>query len=197
MERVAGRRCARGPPRCEICLEEDCEALTLEGEALELEDPKIIRKMALACKTKYDWAIDPGEGPFYQIAPRRVLAYAEASFPDSAGDCRIHSSTTARLGTVAYRKSLERASRRAETAAPGVCSHEGECSCGKSGVRANTRRSRRVIHALQPATPANCRLWRGGFNFPRRSTARLSPSFRRCFPRPRPAAPPNARPSSQ
>jgi len=30
----------KADPRCEICLEEDCEALTLEGEALELEDPK-------------------------------------------------------------------------------------------------------------------------------------------------------------
>src|SRR5271155_554732 len=46
--------------------------------------------MALACKPSTNWAIDPGEGPFYQIAPRRVLAYAEASFPDSAADCRIH-----------------------------------------------------------------------------------------------------------
>src|SRR5271168_2304355 len=41
-------------------------------------------------KPSTNWAIDPGEGPFYQIAPRRVLAYAEASFPDSAADCRIH-----------------------------------------------------------------------------------------------------------
>jgi hypothetical protein len=74
----------KSDPRCEICLEENCEALTLEGEARQLEDSKIIRKMARAYKTKYDWTIDPSAGPFYQIAPHRVLAYAEASFPDSA-----------------------------------------------------------------------------------------------------------------
>jgi PPOX class probable F420-dependent enzyme len=74
----------KADPRCEICLEENSEALTLEGEARQLEDPATISKMARAYKTKYDWAIDLSAGPFYQIAPHRVLAYAEARFPDSA-----------------------------------------------------------------------------------------------------------------
>jgi hypothetical protein len=42
----------------------------------------------------------------------------------------------------AYRRALEVPHGRAETAARGVCSYEGECDCGKSGVRANTRRCR-------------------------------------------------------
>lgn len=71
-------------PRCEICLEENGEALTVEGQAGPLTGTETIRKMARAYKTKYDWSVDPKAGLFYQVVPRRVLAYVENSFPQSA-----------------------------------------------------------------------------------------------------------------
>ena len=72
----------KADPRCEICLEEDGEAVTLEGEASQLEGAGAIRKMARAYKTKYDWSIGSNAEVFYQIVPRRVIAYVENSSLD-------------------------------------------------------------------------------------------------------------------
>jgi len=68
--------------RCKICLEEKGEALTLEGNASQLESTLIFRKMARAYKTKYGWSVGSSAAPFYQIIPNRVIGYIESSTPD-------------------------------------------------------------------------------------------------------------------
>jgi hypothetical protein len=67
--------------RCAICLDENGEALSLEGNASQLS-AAILREMARVYKTKYQWAVDSSAASFYQVVPRRVIGYIESSTPD-------------------------------------------------------------------------------------------------------------------
>jgi hypothetical protein len=70
---------------CVVCPERADEAVILEGVAEEVSDPSLLRQFVDAYKAKYDWEVDPNEGPIYAVRPRVAFAFAEKDdFPGSA-----------------------------------------------------------------------------------------------------------------
>jgi nitroimidazol reductase NimA-like FMN-containing flavoprotein (pyridoxamine 5'-phosphate oxidase superfamily) len=72
--------------RCVVCPERADEAVVLEGEAQEVADPSRLRRFIDVYKAKYDWEVEPSQGPIYAVRPRVVFGFIEHAddFPGSA-----------------------------------------------------------------------------------------------------------------
>lgn len=71
-------------PACSIANDEGEEAVIVEGEARQLDEPAALERVASAYKKKYK--MDPrGMGePIFEVRPSKVFAFIEKSFPKSA-----------------------------------------------------------------------------------------------------------------
>jgi nitroimidazol reductase NimA-like FMN-containing flavoprotein (pyridoxamine 5'-phosphate oxidase superfamily) len=84
-----GRKSRKGQnlaanPACTVTNDDGEEAVIVEGRARVVEDPAALDRVASAYKKKYK--MDPrGMGePIFQVAPAKVFAFIEKSFPKSA-----------------------------------------------------------------------------------------------------------------
>jgi nitroimidazol reductase NimA-like FMN-containing flavoprotein (pyridoxamine 5'-phosphate oxidase superfamily) len=84
-----GRKSRKGQniaanPACTIANDDGEEAVIVEGEAKQIDDPGELERVASAYMKKYK--MDPrGMGePIFKLAPKKVFAFIEKSFPKSA-----------------------------------------------------------------------------------------------------------------
>ncbi|HYK63472.1 MAG TPA: pyridoxamine 5'-phosphate oxidase family protein [Patescibacteria group bacterium] len=65
-------------PDCVICPEDGIQAVSLEGRAVKVTDPKIIRRFVETYNPKYQWDLKPETvldmGPIFAVRPRKVIA---------------------------------------------------------------------------------------------------------------------------
>ncbi len=73
-------------PDCVVCPDNAEEPVILEGVAEEITDDSVLRPFIDAYKQKYDWQLDPSQGPLYVVRPRVAFAFLEnaSDFPGSA-----------------------------------------------------------------------------------------------------------------
>jgi hypothetical protein len=71
-------------PRCVVCPDGADQAVIVEGVAHKLADRTTLRKFSKAYKSKYDWDIDPSQGPIYTVEPTVVFAFKEYSLARTA-----------------------------------------------------------------------------------------------------------------
>jgi len=64
-------------PNCVVCPENTGEAISVEGIAREVTDLAIVRRHIAVYDPKYNWSSKETDGPFYEVTPRRVLAFIE------------------------------------------------------------------------------------------------------------------------
>ncbi len=76
-----GRNLARDP-RLTVHLESGAEVVILEGLAEPLP-AELAEELAEAYERKYDQPVSVGDSGWYAVAPRRVYAWAEASYRES------------------------------------------------------------------------------------------------------------------
>jgi len=84
-----GRKSRKGQnlaanPACTIANDDGQEAVVVEGLATQVEDAASLERIAIAYKKKYK--MDPrsmGE-PIFRVQPRKVFAFVEKSFAQSA-----------------------------------------------------------------------------------------------------------------
>lgn len=89
-----GRKSRKGQniaanPSCSVTNDDGEEAVIVEGDAHVVEDARALEHAASAYKKKYK--MDPrsmGE-PIFKVAPRKVFAFIEKSFPKSATRWRL------------------------------------------------------------------------------------------------------------
>lgn len=76
-------------PTCSVANEDGQEAVIVEGQANQLDDPDALERVALAYKKKYK--MDPrGMGePIFVVRPTTVFGFIEKSFPMSATRWRL------------------------------------------------------------------------------------------------------------
>ena len=93
-----GRKSRKGQnlaanPACTVTNDDGEEAVILEGRASEVEDASLLERVAAAYKKKYK--MDPrGMGePIFKVAPSKVFAFIEKSFPKSATRWRLTDGT--------------------------------------------------------------------------------------------------------
>jgi nitroimidazol reductase NimA-like FMN-containing flavoprotein (pyridoxamine 5'-phosphate oxidase superfamily) len=69
---------------CTITNDDGEEAVIVEGQAKEISNPAMLKRMASAYKKKYK--IDPRgmNEPIFKVEPNKVFAFIEKSFPKSA-----------------------------------------------------------------------------------------------------------------
>jgi nitroimidazol reductase NimA-like FMN-containing flavoprotein (pyridoxamine 5'-phosphate oxidase superfamily) len=84
-----GRKSRKGQniaanPACSVSNDDGQEAVIVEGEAKLIDDPGTLERMAAAYKKKYK--MDPrGMGePIFKVAPKKIFAFIEKTFPKSA-----------------------------------------------------------------------------------------------------------------
>ncbi len=71
-------------PRCVVCPERGDEAVILEGISEEITDPSLLRQFVDAYKVKYDWDVDPSQGPIYAVCPSVAFGMTLDDFTGSA-----------------------------------------------------------------------------------------------------------------
>ena len=92
-----GRKSRKGQnlsanPACTVTNDNGEDAVIVEGRANELEDTKVLERIASAYKQKYK--MDPrsmGE-PIFAVRPHRVFGFIEKSFPKSATRWKLRNS---------------------------------------------------------------------------------------------------------
>ena len=89
-----GRKSRKGQnlaanPACTIANDNGEEAVIVEGLAAEVKDASALERIAIAYQKKYK--MDPrGMGePIFKVAPTKVFAFIEKSFPKSATRWRL------------------------------------------------------------------------------------------------------------
>lgn len=71
-------------PRCVVCNERAEEAVILHGDAAEVTDVALIRRLGKTYHAKYKWKLDPAMGPIYTVRPRIAFGMAEERFQNAA-----------------------------------------------------------------------------------------------------------------
>ena len=71
-------------PKCVVCNERAEEAVILHGDAEEIADVALIRRLGKIYHAKYKWKLDPALGPIYAVRPRVAFGMAEARFANGA-----------------------------------------------------------------------------------------------------------------
>jgi nitroimidazol reductase NimA-like FMN-containing flavoprotein (pyridoxamine 5'-phosphate oxidase superfamily) len=92
-----GRKSRKGQnlsanPACTVANDNGEDAVIVEGRASEVEDAKVLERIASAYKKKYK--MDPrsmGE-PIFAVRPHRVFGFIEKSFPKSATRWKLKNS---------------------------------------------------------------------------------------------------------
>ncbi len=64
-------------PRCVVCPERGDEAVIVEGVAKQVSDPSVLKQFVELYNAKYEWNLDPSEGPVYAVRPRVAFAFIE------------------------------------------------------------------------------------------------------------------------
>jgi len=71
-------------PACTVTNDDGMEAIIVEGQAKEVKAPAELEKMAAAYKKKYKMDPRGMNEPIFKLAPAKVFAFIEKSFPKSA-----------------------------------------------------------------------------------------------------------------
>jgi hypothetical protein len=84
-----GRKSRKGQnlasnPACTVANDDGEEAVIIEGEARELIDAPVLERVAAVYKKKYKMDPRSINEPIFKLAPRKVFAFIEKSFPKSA-----------------------------------------------------------------------------------------------------------------
>jgi nitroimidazol reductase NimA-like FMN-containing flavoprotein (pyridoxamine 5'-phosphate oxidase superfamily) len=71
-------------PACTVTNDEGEEAVIVEGQAKQIDEPAVLERVATNYKKKYK--MDPREmgEPIFKVEPAKVFAFIEKSFPKSA-----------------------------------------------------------------------------------------------------------------
>jgi PPOX class probable F420-dependent enzyme len=74
-------------PRCVVCPERSDEPVILEGVAEQITDSELLRQVADAISTKYQWNMEPtqagvrdeygNEGPVFAVHPRTAFGFSQ------------------------------------------------------------------------------------------------------------------------
>lgn len=71
-------------PACSITNDDGEEAVIIEGEAKQIDDPVTLERMAASYKKKYKMDPRGMNEPIFKVAPTKIFAFIEKSFPKSA-----------------------------------------------------------------------------------------------------------------
>jgi nitroimidazol reductase NimA-like FMN-containing flavoprotein (pyridoxamine 5'-phosphate oxidase superfamily) len=69
---------------CSVTNDDGEEAVIIEGQAKQIDDPATLERMAAAYMKKYKMDPRSMSEPIFRIAPAKVFAFIEKSFPKSA-----------------------------------------------------------------------------------------------------------------
>jgi nitroimidazol reductase NimA-like FMN-containing flavoprotein (pyridoxamine 5'-phosphate oxidase superfamily) len=84
-----GRKSRKGQnlaanPACTITNDDGAEAVIIEGQAAEVNDPAQLDRIAAAYKKKYKMDPRGMKEPIYSVRPEKMFGFIEKSFPKSA-----------------------------------------------------------------------------------------------------------------
>ena len=71
-------------PHCVVCSEGASEALIIEGVAEVFTNRTALKKILNAYEDKYNWEMDPDEGPYFAVYPTKGFGIIEYAMQGSA-----------------------------------------------------------------------------------------------------------------
>ena len=76
-------------PACSVANDDGEEAVILEGQAKQVDDPEALERFAVAYEKKYKWDLRGMAEPIFEVRPTKVFGFIEKSFPKSATRWRL------------------------------------------------------------------------------------------------------------